>query len=197
MIAMCYTGDLAAGERVVAPLRQLATPIADLVGPMPYAALFALSAAGEVPGLRHHVRSLYLPTLEADAIHALATAAAATMSPETLIQVRVLGGAMSRVPADATAFAHRDKPLLVMVSNFGTGASGDAERRARTEQVWQALRPYAAGVYANFLGKEGDARVREAYPTTTYDRLAALKAQYDPENFFRRNQNIAPAPAGG
>ena len=194
-ILVCYTGDLAEGARVVAPLRTLGTPIADLISPMPYPALFALTEEGTIRGLRHAVRSLFLRTLSDEVIHTIVEEAAAIMSPMTLVEVRVLGGAMSRVPADATAFAHRDKQALVMVTNFGPLA--DAEpARVRTEQIWQALRPYASGVYVNFLGDEGERRVREAYPPATYARLAALKKRYDPTNLFHLNQNIPPARTG-
>ena len=194
-IIVCYAGDPAEGEQVVAPLRRLGTPLADIIAPMPYSAIFALTAEGEVPGLRHYVRSLFMRTLDEGALRALATESAATMSPGTLVQLRVMGGAMGRVPADATAFAHRDAEYAVMVTNFGPESEGDAARAARTERLWQALRPYASGVYVNFLGDEGESRIREAYPPATYDRLAALKAQYDPTNLFRLNQNIPPADA--
>ena len=195
-IAVCYTGDPAEGEQIVAPLRRLATPIADVVAPMPYPAIFSLTAIGEIPGLRHHVRSAFLERLDEGALHALVTAAAETMSPETLVQLRVLGGAMGRVASEATAFAHRDKGYMVMVTNFGPGLVDDTQRHARTERMWEAIEPYAAGVYVNFLGNEGDGRIRAAYPPATYARLAALKARYDPTNLFRLNQNIVPAVAG-
>jgi FAD/FMN-containing dehydrogenase len=196
VVAVCYAGDPAEGERVVAPLRTLGAPLADVVGPMPYPAIFTLNAIGEVRELRHQVRSHFLPTLEEGALRALVAESAATMTPGTLVQLRALGGAMGRVPADATAFAHRDAGYLVLVTNFGPDADGDAARLARTERLWQALRPYASGVYVNFLGDEGPERVRAAYPPATYARLATLKAQYDPTNLFRANQNIPPGFRG-
>jgi FAD/FMN-containing dehydrogenase len=192
-IAAVYAGDLAEGEQAVAPLRRLGRVVADIMGPMPYPAIFALTEVAEVKGLSHHVRSLYLQDVDNDALRTLAESTAATFGPDTVVQLRILGGAMSRVPSDATAFAHRNKRVLVMISNFGPGEIGDAARRDRTDVVWRAMQPYASGVYVNFLGREGEARVRDAYPDTTYDRLAALKARYDPENVFRLNQNIEPA----
>ena len=192
-IALCYAGDLAEGERVVAPLRGLDTPISDIIGPMPYPAIFALTAEAEVRGLHHHVRSWFHETVDDAALRTLAEQSAAIMSPETLVQLRVLGGAMGRVPADATAFAHRDKALMIMVTNFGTADAPEAARAEHTEQIWRALQPYALGVYVNFLGNEGEHRVRDAYPAATHARLADLKARYDPTNLFRHNQNIAPA----
>jgi len=192
-LLVCYTGDLADGARVVAPLRQLATPIADLISPMPYPAMFALTEEATTRGLQHSVRSLFLRTLSDEVIHAIVEAAAAIMSPMTLVQLRVLGGAMRRVATDATAFAHRDKRALVMATSFAPQAADPEPARARMEQIWQALCPYASGVYVNFLGDEGEQRIREAYPPATYARLAALKRRYDPTNLFHLNQNIPPA----
>ena len=104
---------------------------------------------------------------------------------------------MGRMPADATAFAHRDKPAMLTVIHYGpAGADEAACLRSRTERVWQALRPYAAGVYVNFLGDEGEERIRAAYPPATYARLVALKDRYDPENLFRLNQNVRPSGQG-
>jgi Berberine and berberine like len=184
-ILVCYTGDLTEGERVVAPLRRLA----DVIAPMPYPAIFAFMEVGEIRGLQHHVRSLFLETLSSEALHTLVDASLAILSPETLILLRVLGGALSRVATDATAFAHRDKQALVLVTNFGPPSTDPATRMQR---VWQALSPYADGVYVNFLADEGEARVYDAYPPSTYMRLAALKKRYDPTNLFHLNQNIKP-----
>lgn len=191
-ILICYTGDLAEGERVVAPLRQLAIPIVDLVAPMPYSALFAFNEIGEIRGLQHHVRSHFFETLSDEMLQTLVEAAQAIMTPETLVQLRVLGGAMSRVERDATAFAHRDKQGVVMVTNFGPPFADSMGLQARSEYIWRALSPYASGVYANFLMDEGAWGVHAAYPPATYARLAALKRRYDPTNLFHLNQNIIP-----
>ena len=191
-ILVCYTGDLLEGERVVAPLRRLATPIADVVEPMPYPAIFALTQVGTIRGLEQHVRSLFLQALSDEVLHTLTEETLATMSPETIVQLRVLGGAMGRVSVDATAFAHRATQAMVIITNFGPGSAGAEDRSARTEQVWRALQPYSNGVYVNFLAEEGEQRIHEAYPPATYARLAALKSRYDPTNFFHLNQNIKP-----
>jgi len=192
-ILVCYTGDLAEGERVVAPLRRLATPIAEVIGPMPYPAIFALTEADTIRGLEQHVRSFFVQTLSDEVLRKLAEETRATMSPETMLQIRVLGGAIGRVDADATAFAHRATQAMIIVTNFGPGPAETERRHARTEQVWQALQPYAEGVYANFLAEEGEQRVHDAYPEAFYARLAALKNRYDPTNFFHMNQNIRPS----
>jgi FAD/FMN-containing dehydrogenase len=125
-------------------------------------------------------------------IHAFADAALAVVSPPSLMQLRVLGGAMRRVGNDATAFAHRDAQGMVLVTHFGPVSLDAADLDARSQQVFAALAPYASGVYVNFLGDEGEERIREAYPPATYERLVALKNQYDPVNLFQGNQNIKP-----
>jgi hypothetical protein len=114
-------------------------------------------------------------------------------SPTAITQIRVLGGAMGRVPADETAFAHRDKPVLVALINMWDDPADTIRQRAWTEHFYAAMWPHGDGVYVNFLGDEGAGRVRDAYPTRTYERLAAVKAQYDPTNLFKLNQNIKPA----
>jgi FAD/FMN-containing dehydrogenase len=191
-IAVCYTGDLAEGERVVAPLRTLGTPIADVIGPMPYPAMFALTQEATIRGMHHDMRSMFLPKLNDNVLHRLVEEAVAIMAPGTLVQLRILGGAMGRVAANATAFAHRNKQALVMIANSGPDSTDAADRHARTERVWQVLRPYADGVYVNFLAEEGEQRVHDAYPPATYARLVALKNRYDPTNLFHLNQNIRP-----
>jgi FAD/FMN-containing dehydrogenase len=191
-ILVCYTGDLSEGERVVAPLRQLATPIADLIAPMPYPDIFALTEIGEVRGLQHHGRSQFFETFSDEMLQTLVEATQSVMSPETVVSLRVLGGAMSRVAPDATAFAHRDKQGMVLVTHFAPLSVDAASLAARTQHIFQALSPYANGVYVGFLANEGEQRIREAYPPDTYARLVALKNQYDPTNLFHLNQNIKP-----
>jgi FAD/FMN-containing dehydrogenase len=191
-ILVCYTGDLSEGERIVAPLRQLATPIADLIAPMPYPDIFALTAIGEISGLQHHGRSHFFKTLSDEMIQTLVEAAQSILSPETVISLRVLGGAMSRIAPDATAFAHRDKQGMILITHFAPLSADATSLDARTQHVFQALLPYANGVYVGFVADEGEQRMREIYPPATYDRLVALKNRYDPTNLFHRNQNIKP-----
>ena len=108
-------------------------------------------------------------------------------------QLRMLGGSMARVPDDATAFAHRRSRIMVNLAAFYEGADDRAVRQAWVDDFAAALRQGDAGAYVNFLGVEGEARVRAAYPGSTWDRLTAIKATYDPDNLFRLNQNIPPA----
>ena len=109
-------------------------------------------------------------------------------------QLRVLGGAMARVPAEATAFAHRGRRIMAAVGAVYEHAEERPEHEAWVDGFAAALRQGAPGVYVNFLGNEGAARVREAYPGSTWDRLVEVKRRYDPGNLFHLNQNIPPAP---
>ena len=143
-------------------------------------------------GFAHDGRSLFPETLNDEALDTLAHEAVVFMAPGMILQLRVLGGAMGRVAADATAFAHRDAQVMIVVAHAGPRSANTASLHASMEQIWQRIRPYRAGVYVNFLAEEGEQRVHEAYPTATYARLAALKKHYDPTNLFHLNQNIKP-----
>jgi FAD/FMN-containing dehydrogenase len=193
-IMPCYTGDLAAGEQAIAPLRRLGTPILDTVAPLPYPGLFELTAQAGRQGVRRVERSLFMRWPDTGGLAALIEAASSAVSPEVVVALLVCGGAIGRVPAEATAFAHRAAPLLAIAVASGTDAQGDGRRRALVDRFWGAMRPYAAGAYVNTLSHDEAHRTGEAYPPATYARLAALKRRYDPTNMFRHNQNIVPDP---
>jgi len=111
-------------------------------------------------------------------------------------QLRVLGGAMARVPADATAFAHRSSRIMAVLVNFYDKTPEDhARRQSWVDEFAAAMDQGDDGAYVNFLVNEGEARVRAAYPGATWDRLAEIKARYDPTNLFRHCQNVPPAHA--
>jgi FAD/FMN-containing dehydrogenase len=190
VVLFCYTGDLDEGERVVQPLREAGTPLGEVVKPMPYPAMFSFTEEGTARG-PSTVRSTFIESLPDELIDILLDSARQGTSPLSMLQLRVLGGAMARVSAEATAFAHRDKPLMLTAIN--AWSAGDvAAHLAWTERLWSAVRPYGRGVYANFLGIEGADRVGEAYPGATYERLRVVKRRYDPTNTFHLNQNIRP-----
>ena len=120
----------------------------------------------------------------------------ASSAQMAVAQLRILGGAMARVPVEATAFAHRKRRIMVAL-----GAVYEHREEAAVHEDWvsgfaAALCQGDGGVYVNFVGEEGEARVREAYPGSTWDRLAAIKGRYDPTNHFRLNQNVPPATDG-
>ena len=110
-------------------------------------------------------------------------------------QLRVLGGAMARVPVDATAFAHRNSKIMVNIAALYEKPEEKATHEAWVADFASALLQSDQGAYVNFLGDEGEERIRAAYPGSTWGRLAAIKARYDPTNLFRLNQNIAPVSA--
>ena len=108
-------------------------------------------------------------------------------------EIRVLGGAMARVPAGATAFAHRHSRIMINVAAiYDPSSSERSEHAAWARRLSAELADSTAGAYAGFLADESEERVRAAYPGATFERLAAVKATYDPDNVFRLNQNIPP-----
>jgi FAD/FMN-containing dehydrogenase len=190
MILPVWTGSMEDGEAAMAPLRALAEPVADLVSPIPYPAMYEFTAPAAAPHAAS-VRSMYANELSDDVIDSLLDAIRNASSPMNLIQLRGLGGAMARVSDAETAFAHRDKRYLVLIVGIWLDASEDGTpHRVWTEAIWEKIRPEGEGVYVNFLEAEGEDRVRDAYPSATYARLAEVKRKYDPTNLFRFNQNI-------
>jgi FAD/FMN-containing dehydrogenase len=189
MIFVAYAGDLAAAQPVLEPLRALGTPIADLIGAMPYADIYKNTEFLTAPHYAH-IRSGYMHEMSLESAAAIVDHVVQKPAPAGLVHLRGLGGAMARVPSDATAFAHRHQAIFLAIINMG---GGEEVHRLWTERLWQQLRSAMSGVYVNFLGDEGEARVREAYPPDTYARLAEIKRRYDPTNLFRLNQNIPPA----
>jgi FAD/FMN-containing dehydrogenase len=191
MALMCYAGEVEAGERAFAPFRALAEPITDLIRPMPYPEIYQLTEGGPAPA-EEVARSLFVDAVDRRAAEAIVDHLQASTASLAVAQIRVLGGAMARVPAEATAFAHRERWVMAAI-----GAVYERAAETPTHEAWvtgfaDALRQGDAGVYVNFLGDEGEGRVREAYPGSTWDRLAAIKSRYDPTNLFRLNQNIPP-----
>jgi FAD/FMN-containing dehydrogenase len=193
MATVVYAGDLKAGQRAVAPFRALATPLADLVRPMPYPQLYPPQEEGFHPTAVSH--TMLVDTVDSDATAAILEHLEASTAPLRVAQLRVLGGAMARVPAQATAFAHRASRLMVNLAALYQRADQAEEHQAWVDHLAAALHHGTARAYVNFLGEEGQARVHQAYPEPTWARLAAVKAHYDPTNLFHRNQNIPPTTA--
>ncbi|HTF58719.1 MAG TPA: FAD-binding oxidoreductase [Actinomycetes bacterium] len=189
MTLLCYAGDAEAGERALAPFRALADPITDMVQPMPYAGLF--EPADDMEVVEESARSLFMDGVDSRAATAIVEQLRATTAPMAVAQLRVLGGAMARVPAEATAFAHRDRRVMAGVGCVYQDAGERPTHEAWADGFAAALRG-GPGVYVNFLSNEGPDRAREAYPGRTWDRLVEVKRRYDPGNLFRLNQNIPP-----
>lgn len=198
MMIVCHAGDAAASQDAYAGLRQLGgqAPLADTIGPVPYLALFEMTARGATRQPQA-IRAGFMTSFDDAAIDAIVNAVSHPTSPTSAVMLRALGGQIARVSADATAFAHRDKPLYFAINNSWEDAQDPRtdEHVAWTESLWRDIAPHTAGAYANFLGDEGAARVASAYSPAHFARLAEIKRRYDPDNIFRLNANIPPAAA--
>jgi len=188
---LAFAGEPGAAEAVLAPFRALAEPLADFVKAGPYSSMFP----PEDPDYHPTAASLNLLTYRIDRDEAETIIGYLEESDASLrvCQIRVLGGAVARVPADATAYAHRKSPIMVNVAAFYDGAADKPAKEHWVSDFAKALYQGDDGAYVNFIGAEGPARVRAAYPGATWDRLRQVKRRYDPENLFRLNQNIPPA----
>ncbi|HEY3010322.1 MAG TPA: FAD-binding oxidoreductase [Micromonosporaceae bacterium] len=191
MALMCYAGPTEEGQRVLAPFRALATPIVDMVRPIPYAEMYPPEDESYHPVSVN--RTFFVDSVDGTTADTILDHIGASSAMMSVAQLRVLGGAVARVPNDSTAYAHRGRRVMANVAALYQNPDDRAMHEAWANDFAAALRT-RDGAYVNFLADEGADRVREAYPGTTWDRLAAVKARYDPTNLFRRNQNIPPAP---
>lgn len=188
---MAWSGPVDAGAAALAPFRSLAAPIVDMVRPVRYVEMFQPDDADYHPTAVGH--TMFLDRIDLGAAESIVERLRTSDAAMRVAQLRVLGGAMGRVPVEATAFAHRGSRIMANLAAFYNGANDRAVRAAWLDEFAAALDQGDPGAYVNFLGDSGEAEVRAAYPGRTWDRLAAVKAQYDPTNLFRRNHNIAPA----
>ncbi|MEV6269733.1 FAD-binding oxidoreductase [Kribbella sp. NPDC051936] len=187
-----YSGRTEDGDAATRPFRELAPVVADLFGPMPYTAMQTLLDPLFPRGMRNYFRSAFFHDLGPTTVDALVTAHAQVPNGVSELHIHHLGGAMGRVPADATAFGTRDREYILNVVARTPDANGydEAVRWARSSAA--ALGPDSAS-YVNFTGETNEEIVRASYPTATYDRLVAVKNTYDPTNLFHLNQNIPPS----
>jgi hypothetical protein len=192
-MVICYNGPAADGEKAIAAFKELG-PIAGEVGPMPYTALQSMLDAGFPHGLQVHWRSEFVTSIPDNFIEAAVSAFEKVPSPLSALMLEQFGGAVSRVPRDATAFDQRDSNYnFVIVSRWADPAQAQPNvewARATSD----AAKPFTNGrVYVNYIGAgEAPDRVRAAFGADKYERLVALKRKYDPTNVFRINQNIVP-----
>ena len=169
-------------------------PAFDVFGPMPYVALQGMLDEGAPPGIRSYTRSGYVPDLTDGLIEAVLEHGASMPSPFSQLHLHHMGWAVARVGEDDTAFGNRRATYAYNVNSMWTDPSADDVHETMNREFAAALAPFATGgVYVNFLGDEGNARIRAAYGDAKYERLARLKRRFDPENLFRLNQNIPPA----
>jgi hypothetical protein len=195
-IVICWTGDHEEGERVVAPIREAAQPVMDMVQPMPYTALQSMLDASSPKGIRGYMKAEFMEELSDEAVEKLARHGANRAGPTAQLLMEPMGGAISRAADDDTALGRRDVAwcyhALAMwpEPDVETADAHIGWARALAEDI----KPHTTdGVYLNYTSDVGDDRVRSAYGPEKYDRLVALKDRYDPGNLFRLNQNIKPS----
>jgi FAD/FMN-containing dehydrogenase len=191
MALVCFAGDAEEGQQVLAPFRALADPLADMVRPIPYPEIYPPEEEGYHPTATAH--NMFVDTIGVPQAETILEHVQTSTAMMGVAQLRVLGGAVARVPNEATAYAHRDRRIMVNIAAVYQGPE-----EAETHLPWlrgfvDAMRQGDDAAYVNFLADEGEARIRSAYPGPTWDRLREIKARYDPTNLFRLNQNIPPA----
>jgi FAD/FMN-containing dehydrogenase len=180
-----------AGEQAIAAFRALAEPLADMLRPMPYPEIYMPQEEDYHPIAVGRTR--FTDELGEEAIDTILDRVESSTAMMAVAQIRALGGAMARVPDDATAFAHRQSRLMVTVANVYERVEDTPVHQAWVDELAGALGLNRRGAYVNFLGEEGDEGVRAAYPDPTWERLREVKRRYDPTNLFRLNQNVPPA----
>jgi FAD/FMN-containing dehydrogenase len=191
-LAVCYSGDPAEGERVAKPLRSFGKPIADVIGRNPFVGWQMILDPLLTPGMRNYWKSHDFIQLSDGLIDVMIDHARRIPDPQTEIAFAQLGGAVSRVPLDATAYTHRDAQYVINVHGRWAEKEKDDACIGWARSLFNAAAPFATGgVYVNFLTQEEEGRVKLAYGKN-YDRLVQLKNKYDPKNIFRLNQNIRP-----
>ena len=192
---LTYAGDAEAGQRALAPFRALAEPYADLTRPMPYSGMFP-PAEGEYHPIATS-RTFFVKEVDRDVaelvVDRVGEHARTSGAQMVAVQIRVLGGAMARVPAGATAFAHRSSLIMVTIAALVGSKAELPAHEAWATSLMAELDQGDPAAYVNFVLNEGPERIHAAYPGATWDRLAAAKRRYDPTNLFHRNQNIPPA----
>jgi hypothetical protein len=192
IVACCYAGPIEDGEKVVRPLKQFGSPLLDLCAPKPFLAHQAMFDPSLPHGWWYYFRSCDVAELTDDVIDIVADHALQIRSPLTVFPIFHLGGAIARVGEDETPFNGRNAGHTININGTTETAEGFADELEWVQNFWSALEPYHQSVYVNFLMDEGKERIRQAYGPDRYERLLALKRRYDPDNFFRLNQNIPP-----
>ncbi len=194
IVVVMYAGPVSTGERVMQPLRELGTPLADLSGPQSYVSMQQTFDPLLPNGLNYYWKSLYAEQLRDEVVAAIVDLANDRPSPQTLLALRGLGGAMGRVPESMTAYGNRNAGFNLSVDATWIDANLSSIAIEWTRSAWSRMRELTkGGVYLNFagFGEEADALARAGYGSN-YARLKEIKQRYDPSNLFHGNINIAP-----
>ena len=191
---VCYAGDPEEGAGVMAPLREFGPPPLDVLGPMPYTAVQDLITEANPHGRRNYWSADFLAGLPDEAIDTFVEHANNPVSPFSQMLVIAGGGAIARVPEDATAFGERTAPFNTHYLSMWESEADDEKNIEYTRAIAAAMKPWTTGrAYLNFIGDEGLHRIEASFGEKKYARLQALKAEWDPDNLFCHNQNIKPA----
>ena len=193
MVICCWVGDVDEGERFLRPLRRFRSPVVDLCLPKPYLTHQAMFDPSFPHGRWYYFKSCDVAALTDDIIDVTVEHTSRISSPLTSFPIWQGGGAVGRVGNEESAFNGRTAGFTYNIGACTETRDGFEQERDWVRDFWSALAPWHEGVYVNFLGDEGADRVREAYGSAKYDRLQVLKRKYDPDNFFRFNQNISPS----
>jgi FAD/FMN-containing dehydrogenase len=193
-VIVLYAGSIEEGESLLAPLRQYGKPLIDGIGPKPFRALQSMLDTSAKPGYHYYVKSEFLPTLSDDIIDTLVEYASQITSPLSVVAGFHLGGAVSRIDENTTAYSHRDATYSLILNTAWIDPDESEKHIKWTRAFWEALQPFSiGGAYVNFQSfDEGEDRVKTTYGTAKLERLSVLKQKYDPSNFFRKNRNIKP-----
>jgi hypothetical protein len=191
-VVCCYTGAVEEGEKVVKPLKECGSPVLDLCVPKPFLTHQAMFDPSFPHGRWYYIRSCDVAQLTDEVIDITVDHSLRINSPFSALTLWQLGGALSRVGEEQTAFGGRSAGHTYNIGGITESAEGFEEERQWARDFWSALEPYHTSVYVNFLMEEGEDRIRQAYGAKKYDRLKAPKRRYDPDNLFRLNQNIRP-----
>ena len=192
-VVCCYAGPVEDGEKAVKPLKAFGSPVLDLCVPKPFLAHQAMFDLSFQHGWWYYMRACDVAELTDEVIDITVDHSLRINSPLTAFPIWQRGGAAARVGEDETAFGGRSAGYTFNITAVTATGEGFDQEREWVRNFWSALEPYHTSVYVNFLMEEGEERIRQAYGAKKYDRLKALKRRYDPDNFFRLNQNIGPA----
>jgi FAD/FMN-containing dehydrogenase len=191
-VVACYAGPVEDGEKVVRPLKEFGSPVLDLCEPKPFLVHQSMFDLSFPKGWWYYVRACDVDELNDEVIDITVERSLQIESPQTAFPIWQTGGAVARVGDDDTAFHGRLAGFTFNIAAATQSEEGFDRERDWVRDFWSALEPYHTTVYVNFLMEEGEERIRQAYGAEKYDRLRALKRRYDPDNFFRINQNIPP-----
>ncbi len=193
-VIVCYHGDVEQGQQVLGSLLGYGTPAVTMVQPMPYLAVQQLIEGGNPHGMRNYWSADFYEELPEEALETLCAASTRPVSPMTQIIIVRGGGAIAKTPEDATAFGNRAAKYNIHYLSMWPDPGQDEANIGFTRGILETMKPWSTGgVYLNYIGDEGRARVRSAFSTQKWERLQSLKRSWDPDNVFRHNQNIPPA----